>query len=161
MAVVEQIVRVPKRATNTVDLRQSIEKRLMAFRLERRRLQARTNLLLEMEKEYEQLLAEADQASFPIKVGDRVVRKPSDALTPSEEDAEESPNAKLKEFLLTQVARESCALNDLVGLALSHGFNFGTKSPARVMHFNLLNLKNAGLIEKEGDKWKSIRNQPA
>src|SRR6266851_2075870 len=112
MAVIEEVVREPKRATNTVDLRQSIERRLMAFRLERRRLQARLNLLVEMEKEYEQLLAEADQTSFPLKVGDRVV------LKPSEEDEQESPNAKLKEFLLKEVARESRTLDDLVSLAL-------------------------------------------
>ena len=36
-------------------------------------------------------------------------------------------------------------------------FNFGEKSVARVLHFNLLNLKNAGIIEREGEKWKLVK----
>jgi hypothetical protein len=152
------VLRVAKRAT-TVDLRQSIEKRLMAFRVERRRLQTRLALVIEIEKEYELLLAEADQMTLSAKIDESGTAKLSE-IVKAEED-EESTNAKLKEFLLAQLEHEPRALDDLVHLALNGGFNFGTKSPARVLHFNLLNLKNSGLLEKEGDKWKSARNQTA
>ncbi len=135
----------------------------MALRMERRRLEARLSVIAEIDKELVGFLTEGiEEPSPPVKIGDVVMRKPSDAFRAlSEESGDESTNAKLKEFLLARLAREERDLDDLVHLALQQGFNFGSKSPARVLHFNLLNLKNSGLIEKEGDKWKSIRNQTA
>ena len=155
-----------------MDLRLSIEKRLLAFRVERRRLQARIAVIMEIEKEYEQLLTEANQMNLSQKNEEagnsnqsplerrQWSQKLSETLKQGEEE-EASTNAKLKEFLLSNVGAEAMALDELVSLALNHGFNFGTKSAARVLHFNLLNLKNSGLLEKEGEKWKSTRNQTA
>jgi len=53
----------------------------------------------------------------------------------------------------------SKTLDDLVRIALQSGLNFGEKSPARVIHFNLVNLKNAGLIDREDDLWKPIEKE--
>ena len=141
-------------------LRQTIEKRLAAFRIERRRLQVRLNFVTEIEKEYELLLAEADQMTLSPRIEESGSVKLSEIVKAAAEE-DESTNAKLKEFLLAHLALGALSLEELLTLAHGQGFNFGVKSPARVLHFNLLNLKNSGLIEKEGDKWKSVRNQTA
>jgi hypothetical protein len=66
-----------------------------------------------------------------------------------------SQNTKLKEFLQTELANGPKSSEGLVNAAQrSGGFDFGEKSAARVIHFNLLNLKNSGLVDKEGELWK-------
>lgn len=141
-----------------VNLRQTIERRLAALRMERRRIQARLSVVSEMEKEFEQVLAEADQMTLSPELNKAAAAVVKETVRISEilkeASEEESGNTRLKEFLINHLTTEGFDLESLVTGAISAGFNFGTKSPARVLHFNLLNLKNSGLVEKDGEKWK-------
>ena len=130
-----------------LDTRQSIVRRLMTYTAERRRLEQRLGLLAELEKEFQELLRELDQRDQPRLIQDE---------TPSPQTGEVHNNALVKELLQRALKASPKTLDELVQIALHSGINFGEKSPARVIHFNLLNLKNARLIDREGEAWKIV-----
>lgn len=123
----------------------------MAIVAERRRLEARLGILAEVEKELRGLLQ--TQADLPLN-------QPAPTPPLSEPTNRESyDNAKVKELLVNEIKTGEKTTEQLTELALRAGFNFGEKSPSRVIHFDLLNLKNAGLIELSENLWKYIEKK--
>jgi hypothetical protein len=133
-------------ANTNMDLRQTISRRLMTILAERRRLEGRINILTEVEKELRGLLEEEHQPALP-NTNRRI-------LTAALAEETVNQNARIKEFIQKQLSAGVKTADELVDLAQKHGFDFGEKSARRVLHFNLLNLKNSGMIEKEGEAWK-------
>lgn len=131
-----------------MDLRQTISRRLAAIIAERRRFEGRINILLEIEKELRTLLDEEAPPTRSPNIS------PFAVLGEGEEEI--GQNARLKEFIQERLRTESLTLDQLVDAVLANGFAFGDKSVRRVLHFNLLNLKNSGLIEKDGEAWKLV-----
>jgi hypothetical protein len=132
---------------NVADTRQSIVRRLMTYGAERRRLEQRLVVVGELEREFQELLREVDHRDQP-----RLIKEES---PPPTEDHLHN-NAVVKELLTRALKAEPRTLADLVRIALHSGINFGEKAPSRVIHFNLLNLKNAGVINRDGDAWKIV-----
>jgi hypothetical protein len=127
----------------SVDLRAAITQRLVGLSAERRRLEARLAVVTEIEKELRGLMQTQtnlglDGSASPASLSPR----------------DTYDNGKVKEFLLRQLRAEAQTTDELTEKALQSGFNFGDRSPARIIHFNLLNLKNAGMVELSGDVWK-------
>lgn len=117
----------------------------MSIVAERRRLESRVSVLTEVEKELRAILEEEPQAAF-------LQPEPPPSGTVLTEHIHQ--NARLKSFIVAQLRSGPKMLNQFVEAAHRSGFNFGEKSALRVLHFNLLNLKNAGAVEKEGETWK-------
>jgi hypothetical protein len=136
---------VSSMANNKSDIRQSIVRRLMGYTAERRRLESRLGVIGELEKELQDVLREIDQ------------REQGSLLKPDESSvfsSQEANNGAVKEWLQTILRNGSKTLDQIVSQAQEVGISFGDKAPARVLHFNLLNLKNGGMIEKDGEAWK-------
>ncbi len=128
-------------------------RRLMGYTAERRRLEQRIAVIAVLEKELQEILREIDQREQqPPLLREK---------TPSPESGEGEmySNAVLKELLQRALQASPRTLDDLVRIVLHSGINFGEKSPARVIHFNLLNLKNAGLITRDDDTWRLVERK--
>ena len=137
------LVREKPEPRSGIDTRQSIMRRLMTYGAERRRLEQRLAVIAELEKEFQEFLREVDQRDQPRLIPDE----------PPPPAAEMHNNAIIKDLLLRAIKAGPKTLEDLVRIAHQTGINFGEKAPARVIHFNLLNLKNAGLIDRDDDLW--------
>jgi hypothetical protein len=131
------------------EIRQSLVRRIMSFMAERRRLEARIAILTELEKELQDVVRELDQRGQHTSL----LKTEPDTLVPSLDGYD---NASIKELLQKALKSGPMELAELVQAAHAAKVNFGEKAPARVVHFNLLNLKNAGLIARENDKWRLI-----
>jgi hypothetical protein len=130
--------------TRPMDIRQNVTRRLMAIVAERRRLESRMSVLTEVEKELRAILEDEPQGTL-------LQPESSQSTTLTEQL---NQNARLKNFIVAQLRSGPKMLNQLVDAAHRNGFDFGEKSALRVLHFNLLNLKNAGTVEKEGEAWR-------
>jgi DNA-binding transcriptional ArsR family regulator len=132
-----------------VDIKQALIRRLALLQAERRRIQSRLSVIEEVERELKSLLDIAEQPSLSLPNIDDV-----DKLHVEELINEREKGPALKEFLQKQLKTGPQSLEQLVVAIRESGFDFGTKSAARTIHFHLLNLKNSGLVEKDGDNWK-------
>jgi hypothetical protein len=117
----------------------------MAIIAERRRLESRVAILTELEKELRTILEDEPQAELL-----QSERTPSSTVLTEQIHQ----NSRLKRFIVSQLQSGPKTLAQFVEAAQRNGFNFGEKSALRVLHFNLLNLKNAGVAEKEGEAWR-------
>ena len=149
MAILVQQTAIGRSRMDNSELRQSLVRRIMTFLGERRRLEARIAILVELEKELQDVVREIDRKGQQPPL----LKTEPDALVPSLEGYN---NAAIKELLQKLLKDGPKKLDELVKGAHDAKVNFGEKAPARVVHFNLLNLKNAGLIERDGETWKLI-----
>jgi len=120
----------------------------MTYGAERRRLQQRLAIIGELEKEFQELLREVDKRDQPRLINEEP--------PPEGTSAELYNNAVVKDLLQRAIKAGPKSLEDLVRIAHHSGINFGERSPARVIHFNLVNLKNAGLLNREDNLWKLV-----
>jgi hypothetical protein len=122
----------------------------MTYGAERRRLEQRLAVIIELEREFQELLREVDHRDHQPRL-----IKDDEIPPPAEEQLYN--NAIVKALLTKAIKTEPRKLGDLVRIALHAGINFGEKNPSRVVHFNLLNLKNASVIEQDEDgAWKIV-----
>jgi hypothetical protein len=128
------------------DTRQSIVRRLMTYGAERRRLEQRLVVIGELEKEFQELLREVDNREQPLLIREEA---PANGMPP-----EPYNNAIVKQLLQRAIKSSPKTLDELVRIAHQAGIDFGEKSPARVIHFNLVNLKNSKIIDRDGELWK-------
>jgi hypothetical protein len=136
---------------SVADTRQSVVRRLMTYGAERRRLEQRLAVIGELEKEFQELLREMDNREQPMLIKEET---PANGTQP-----ELYNNAVVKELLQRALKAGPKTLDDLVRVAHQAGINFGEKSPARVIHFNLVNLKNSKIIDRDGDLWIFADNE--
>jgi hypothetical protein len=136
-----------------IDTRQSIMRRLMGYIAERRRLEQRIGVITVLEKELQEILREIDQR------GQQPSLLPEETPSSQSGEGEIYSNTLIKDLLQRALQVAPRTLDDLVRIVLHSGINFGEKSPARVIHFNLLNLKNAGLIDRNNDMWRLVERK--
>jgi hypothetical protein len=72
------------------------------------------------------------------------------------DQAAETGNTPLADFVLTTLkqAKRSVTVADLKTAASNAGFDFGQKSPGRVLHWALVGKMRSGIVEKVGGKWR-------
>jgi hypothetical protein len=133
------------------DTRQSIVRRLMTYGAERRRIEQRLAVIGELEKEFQELLREVDNREQPLLIKEEL---PANGTQP-----EPYNNAVVKELLQRAIRSSPKTLDELVRITHQAGINFGEKAPARVIHFNLVNLKNSKIIERDGERWTVVDKQ--
>jgi hypothetical protein len=127
------------------DARQSIVRRLMTYGAERRRLEQRLAVIGELEKEFQELLREVDNREQPSLI--------KEDLSTNGFPHEPYNNAVVKELLQRAIKSGPKTLDELVRISHQAGIDFGEKSPARVIHFNLVNLKNSKTVDRDGELW--------
>jgi hypothetical protein len=118
------------------DIHNDIERRLTELFGERQRLQSRLAVITEIERELKSLLAHQRELIRVPKIG-------SNGFPPNlNDDTSAAAQAVLRLLLNHPRSKEQIA-----ELLKEERFSFGDKSPARVIHFTLLNLKKQGLAE--------------
>ncbi len=123
-----------------IDIRAQIEQKLMAFSAERYRLQHRLTIVMEIEKELRALLAQQEELK-PAPV--EIVRQPKIGST-----AEDGTNAPAV-LAIQRLLQESPKTKEQLAEYLQRDkFGFDDKSPARVVHLTLVNMKRRGLVEQ-------------
>jgi len=140
------IIKAEPTPRTVADARQSIVRRLMTYGAERRRLEQRLAIIGELEKEFQELLREVDNREQPMLIKEE---PPANGAQP-----EPYNNAIVKELLQRAIKSSPRTLDELVRITHQAGINFGEKSPARVIHFNLVNLKNSKIIDRDGELWR-------